>query len=816
MLNFWLQLFRSDFMPHVYCLRDPGVIALHVASDAVIAFSYFVIPFALVLLRRKRPDIKVGWMFLVFGLFIVACGITHVMSIYTLWHPVYRLEGALKAITALVSLSGALLSLKIVPVLAKLPSQEQHQQEFARAEAAWKQLQNVLDGATNILIITVDTVGNITHFSRGAEAMLGYSSDEMIGKKPSVIHLESEVIARELELSKQTGRQVRGFDVFVANARDANGEEREWTFVRKNGSRLMVNLMINSMRDASGAIVGFLGIALDVSTRKKAEAAARESDQSFRLLVESVVDYALIMLDTAGCVVSWNTGAERLEGYSKDEITGKHFSVFYLPEDIDRKLPDEELRIVAQRGSYAVEGWRVRKDGSRYQAEVSTTAMRDDTGQLRGFAKLVHDVTARKINDERFQLVVEAAPSAMVMVGADGLITLVNTQAEKLFAWSRSEMLGQPFEILLPDRFRRSHGSFLEAFFSSSATQAMEAGRDLFGRRKDGSEVSIEIGLNPCQTSEGHFVLASITDITDRKFHETQARELEEREVLRTSELESTNIKLTESSRMLQESNRELQDFASVAAHDLQEPLRKVQAFGDRLNAIFLAGNPDPNAVDYLNRMLRATSRMHALIHDLLSFSRVATQARPFESVDLLRIAREVLSDLDERINGTGAIVELGRLPVVEADPTQMRQLLQNLIGNSLKFHKPGEVPTVRISGELINSPQYPEGACQFVVKDNGIGFDEKYLDRIFTVFQRLHSRTEYEGTGVGLAICRKIVHRHSGEITAVSAPGEGAAFQVTLPRRPAIAQAIDCDGVLALTGALKFSPAVDQEKVRP
>jgi light-regulated signal transduction histidine kinase (bacteriophytochrome) len=278
--------------------------------------------------------------------------------------------------------------------------------------------------------------------------------------------------------------------------------------------------------------------------------------------------------------------------------------------------------------------------------------------------------------------------------------------------------------------------------------------------------------------------------------------------------LEAANIKLIESSRMLEESNRELQDFASVAAHDLQEPLRKVQAFGDRLKAIIVAGNPDPTALDYLNRMLRATSRMHALINDLLSFSRVATQARPFESVDLLRVAREVLSDLEERINGTGAIVELERLPVVEADPTQMRQLLQNLIGNSLKFHKPGEAPVVRIWGELINSHQYPEGAGQFVVKDNGIGFDEKYLDRIFTVFQRLHSRTEYEGTGVGLAICRKIVNRHGGEITAVSAPGEGAAFQVTLPRRPAIAQAVDYGGVLASAGALTLDPATHQEKV--
>jgi light-regulated signal transduction histidine kinase (bacteriophytochrome) len=189
----------------------------------------------------------------------------------------------------------------------------------------------------------------------------------------------------------------------------------------------------------------------------------------------------------------------------------------------------------------------------------------------------------------------------------------------------------------------------------------------------------------------------------------------------------------------------------------------------------------------------------------------VASQARPFESVDLTRIAREVLSDLEESINASGAVVHLESLPVVRADPTQMRQLLQNLIGNSLKFHKPGVVPTVRIWGELMNSPQYPEGAGQFVVQDNGIGFDEKYLDRIFTVFQRLHTRAEYEGTGVGLAICRKIVQRHGGEITAVSAPGEGAAFQVTLPRRPPTALAADSESVLAFPAMPKFNPAVER-----
>ena len=226
----------------------------------------------------------------------------------------------------------------------------------------------------------------------------------------------------------------------------------------------------------------------------------------------------------------------------------------------------------------------------------------------------------------------------------------------------------------------------------------------------------------------------------------------------------------------LQRSNRELAEFAYVASHDLQEPLRKIQAFGDRLK-MKSAAALGLDGCDYLARMQNAAHRMQTLINDLLSYSRVTTKAQPFAPVDLGVVAREVLADLEISIEQTGGRVDIGPLPTIDADALQMRQLLQNIIGNALKYRRKDVPPVVQVSGHGNG-----DAAVQITVQDNGIGFDVKYADRIFGVFQRLHGRDEYEGTGVGLAICKKIAERHGGRITAHGQPGHGATFVVTLP----------------------------------
>ncbi len=244
----------------------------------------------------------------------------------------------------------------------------------------------------------------------------------------------------------------------------------------------------------------------------------------------------------------------------------------------------------------------------------------------------------------------------------------------------------------------------------------------------------------------------------------------------------------------MEASNRELQDFAYVASHDLQEPLRKIQAFGDRLRDRYGVAL-DEQGLDYLGRMQAAAARMQSLIDGLLAYSRVTTKAQPFELVDLNTVTREVLADLETRLAEVQGTVEVGSLPSIAADPLQMRQLIQNLLANSLKFHREGVPPIVHVSGEILdrrataamggipeNGGITPPLLCEFRVSDNGIGFDEKYSERIFQVFQRLHGRGVYEGAGIGLAVCRKIAIRHGGTIVAHGTPGQGSEFIVTLP----------------------------------
>ena len=297
-------------------------------------------------------------------------------------------------------------------------------------------------------------------------------------------------------------------------------------------------------------------------------------------------------------------------------------------------------------------------------------------------------------------------------------------------------------------------------------------------RRKDTGETWVgSYSFGPIRDKDGRIVGSVVAgrDITEHKRMEAELRKsrdgLELRVQERTAELNRYMAKL-------EQSNQALQDFAAIASHDLQEPLRKVTAFGNMLKQKY-GGSLEDHGRDYLERILNANRRMQSLLTALLEYSRLSTRAEPFVKVELTKTIREVLSDLEVRIEKTGGEVRVGELPAIQADPTQMRQLFQNLIGNALKFHKKGEKPLVTIRSST------DAQMIRIVVEDNGIGFGEQYLERIFAPFQRLHSRSEYEGTGMGLAICKKIVERHDWNITAKSTPGAGAMFIIELPPGP-------------------------------
>jgi PAS domain S-box-containing protein len=370
------------------------------------------------------------------------------------------------------------------------------------------------------------------------------------------------------------------------------------------------------------------------------------------------------------------------------------------------------------------------------------------------FNKMAQDLERTTVSKEYVDNIIRTMIDALLVISPDGVIVRCNAAACMLAGYEESELCGHPVTLILKGEVPDISG--VEKGFVRTEEAVFLA--------KDGRRVPVLLSASLMHGAD-EAILATVLvalDITDRKRAEEE---------------------LAEKALKLARSNTELEQFAYVASHDMQEPLRKIQAFGDRLEAKFGVVLNDQGR-DYLMRMKNAAGRMQTLINDLLAFSRVTTKAQPFRAVELDSVVQGVLCDLETRIERSGGRVEVGKLPALDAEPVQMRQLMQNLIGNALKFRRAEEAPLVKV-----DSAPAEAGFCCLIVSDNGIGFEEKYLDRIFAPFQRLHGRNEFEGTGIGLALCKKIAELHGGSITAESRPGEGARFMVTLPLRQSAAQ---------------------------
>jgi two-component system sensor kinase FixL len=372
--------------------------------------------------------------------------------------------------------------------------------------------------------------------------------------------------------------------------------------------------------------------------------------------------------------------------------------------------------------------------------------------------------------------VLEAAPDAMVVVDGSGTIIYVNGEAEKLFGFHRSELVDQSIEALVPEAKRASHVAHRTSFAGAPHARPMGLALNIIGQRKDGSTFPADVKLSPLKTPSGLLITAAVRDISDRMRAEEQLRTY-------ATHLERLQARLERKNIELEQRNSELEQFAYVSSHDLQEPLRKIIAFGDRLKAR-CGPALDERSVDYLARIQSASGRMQQLINDLLEFSRLSTRGRPFEPVHLAQVAAAAVSDLEvaiERAGGRVEIASLSELPSIEGDAVQLRQILQNLIGNALKFRREDVPPVVKVGGRVL-ADEDGEPHVEVTVEDNGIGIEPRFTERIFTVFERLHSRDRYEGTGIGLAVCKKIAERHGGKIHVVSEFGSGSTFVVRLP----------------------------------
>jgi PAS domain S-box-containing protein len=653
-------------------------------------------------------------------------------------------------------------------------------------------------------------------------------------------------------------------------------------------------------------------VAQPVETRDQLRPMASDSDGSpvgsderFRLAVEGLETYAIFMLNSDGEVATWNVGAERIKGYTASEIIGRNFSCFYLQEDIDQGKPQATLRSAAAQGRVEVQQYRVRKDGTRFLANLVISALLDQTGRLIGYSEISRDMTERVISEAKYRGLLEAAPDAMVVVNQNGEIVLLNVQAERRFGYRRDELLGQRITTIIPEGFaerlladaRRSRAEALE--------QQIDTGMELIGIRKDGGAFPIEIMLSPHESAEGILVTAAIRDISVRREAERHLmqmaqdlslkhrllhsvvegtsdaiyiRDLEDRFVLANSacarlfhrgenemvgarlcdlvpggtyrviadsdweiirmgatrtveeivELDGveriflttkgpyrdadnktigtigigrdiTELRSLDEARLevltndirmraaaaehlantvaeLKRSNDELEHFAYIASHDLQEPLRMVASY-TQLLAERYKGRLDADADDFIAFAVDGATRMQRLIMDLLAYSRAGAKAGEACKISSERALQVALGNLQAAITESRAAVSHDVLPDITMDELQLTQIFQNLVGNAIKY-RDAELPRVHISCNTSSASEWV-----FSVRDNGIGIDSQYFEKIFALFGRLHGREEFEGTGIGLAICKKLLDRIGGRVWVASQPQEGSTFSFSVPR---------------------------------
>ncbi len=918
-------LFTGKYIPHGHCyLWQRDLVGLHIVSDSLIAFAYYSIPLSLLYFVHQRQDLPFRNIFWLFGAFIISCGTTHVMAVWTLWYPVYWLFGILKLITAAISVYTAFILIPLIPQALALPSPTQleiinhrlqieiaerrksearyqtltevspvgifytdtlgnclyvnerwcqiagitceeafgtgwvqsiHPDDRQRVFAEWyraaqeklpfqseyrfqsidnhsvrwvfgqavgqidengevkgyvgtitditerkhveeenrllneslerrvaqrtneieianqqlqieiaerqqistalwelTQLQKAILNSANYTIISTDADGVIKTFNRAAQQLLGYSVEEVVGKlTPAIIHDPVEVEQRAEVLYQELGVKIEpGIEVFVTLPIRGIPDENEWTYIRKDGSRFPVLLSVTALSDSEGNINGFLGIGQDITTRKQAEKEVRELNTAMQNAVEGIG-----RLDIEGRYLSVNRAYAHKFGYEPEEMIGMGWKQIVHPDDVEMLMLAEREMLIS--GKVEVEARGVRKDGLFFYNQITMVKADDEQGIFNGYHCFMKDITERKLTERalqesefRYRQIVELAEEGIWVIDSNARTTYVNHAMARMLGYTDSEMLGRRIFDFMDEQEQQLTSQYVER-----RKQGISEKHESKLKSKDGKDVWTYISTSPVMDEFGCMLssCALVYNVTDRK------------------QVEQQMLQLTED---LKRSNEELEQFAYVASHDLQEPLRAVTSY-TQLLAQRYQGNLDAKADKYINHIVDGASRMQQLINDLLAYSRLGTRAQEFEIADCNAAVEQSLCNLQIAIAEKQAIITKDVMPTVMADEFQLVQLFQNLIGNAIKFCRE-EVPIIHITA-IIQDDEW-----LFSVRDNGIGIDPEYADRIFIIFGRLHSRREYLGTGIGLAICKRIVERHGGRIWVESLPEEGATFYFTIP----------------------------------
>lgn len=604
----------------------------------------------------------------------------------------------------------------------------------------------VLVEAAPDAMVVIDSTGAIILVNRQFELMFGYERDEILGQ--TIEALVPEGVRQR--------HRVHRDGYFAEPKFRAMGSNFELRACRKDGIEFPVEISLSPLQTEAGAMA--TAAIRDISDKKKV-------GEQFRALLDAAPD-AMVIVDSEARITLVNEQTEQVFGYKREALIGKNVTVL-MPERFRNNHAQHTERFFKQPNvrpmGLGLELYGRRIDGAEFPIEISLSPIETEHGHQAIAA--IRDISDRKKASERFRALLETAPDSMVIVNRNGNIIIVNQQAEQMFGYKREEMVGKNVAMLMPARYRQAHSGHTLSYFEKPNVRPMGRDLELFGIRKDGVEFPIEISLSPIETEDGVNATAAIRDITDRRNAERKMKRYLEK---------------------IEQSNRDLEQFANVASHDLREPLRKIRTFCDRLNAKYRqAMNEDGH--QYIDRMIDSADRMSLLMENLLIYSRLSSSHNPYEQVDLGQVLADVLSDLETIVDESGAVIEIGDMPVIEGDAHQMRRLMQNLLSNALKFRREGVRPEIRISScpsrWVENTAGDWEDFVDITIEDNGIGVPAEYRQKIFDMFQRLHSRTEYSGTGVGLAIVERIVNQHGGRVNVEgAAAGSGARFTVTLP----------------------------------
>jgi PAS domain S-box-containing protein len=783
-IQYFSHLFStSGFPPRWLCgTWDPFTGWFYILSDLAIWAAYFTIPILLFYFVRQRQDIPFPRIFVLFAAFIFACGTTHLADAIMFWWPAYRLSGTIYFATAVISWVTIFALVPIIPKALSLRSPTEldealrHNQRILEERSKALEESNsryrlLVEGIKDYAIFALDAQGVITSWNPGAESVYGYREEEIVGRFHGCLFTREGVNQgkpeEELKLAASLGRYI-------------SEDVRQ----RKEGTRFWGSVITSAVYNAEGDLIGFSKIVQDITERKQAENALKDSEARMRAVLETTVD-AIITIDEQARILSFNQAAIRLFGYTPEQVIGQNVKMLMpspYQEEHDAYIANYIRTGVKKIIGIGREVLAKRADGSVFPLELSVSEVQLENQRI--FTGIIRDISERKNAEARKLAILETSLDAIVTIDPDTRILEWNPAAEKIFGYRRSDAVGKKMaELIMPERYREAYYEGMHHYMETKESPIVEKLIELSAVRADGIEVPVEVFIVQIPSDGPSLFTGTLRDITERKRAESEIRvlnvNLEQRVKERTAQLEAVN--------------KELEAFSYSVSHDLRAPLRAIDGFSQTV--IDMSGDKlDQRGKDYLSRVRQGSQQMAELIDHLLELSRLARGGLKLEDgVDLSRMAADITAALREQTPQRHVTFDIEPGVAVRADKRLMKTVLENLLGNAWKY-------TSKHDAARITFGAMPDGSGKiYYVQDDGAGFDMRYVDKLFGTFQRLHDKRDFPGTGIGLASVARIIHRHGGKIWAESAVEQGATFYFTL--QPDQAEQIFSSTDLSLNG---------------